>query len=97
MITDSHVRSQVAPYDHAEDVSIFSDIALQFRQAMSLDRSVKMKYEVSSINKVSLREWLCLLNLPPLHPPNPPPSLTNWLGVTVHPLTINWLGIMVTC
>ena len=54
VITDSHVRSQVAPYDHAEDVSIFSDIALQFRQAMSLDRSVKMKYEVSSINKVSL-------------------------------------------
>ena len=72
MITDSHVRSQVAPYDHAEDVSIFSDIALQFRQAMSLDRSVKMKYEVSSINKVSLREWLCLLNLPPLAPPPTP-------------------------
>lgn len=53
MITDGYVRSQTAPYDHAEDVSIFSDIATQFRQSMGLDRSVKMKYEVSSIIKVS--------------------------------------------
>ncbi|KAK7503980.1 hypothetical protein BaRGS_00004712 [Batillaria attramentaria] len=49
-----HVRSQTAPYDHAQDVSIFCDIAAQFKQAMSADPSVKMQYDVSSINKAVL-------------------------------------------
>nr|KAG5711743.1 hypothetical protein BaRGS_023507 [Batillaria attramentaria] len=49
-----HVRSQTAPYDHAQDVSIFCDIAAQFKQAMSADPSVKMQYDVSSINKVTI-------------------------------------------
>ncbi|XP_076440293.1 uncharacterized protein LOC143279885 isoform X2 [Babylonia areolata] len=54
LITGGHVRSQTAPYDHAEDVSVFSDIARQFKEAMGADLAIRMQYEVSSIIKAML-------------------------------------------
>ncbi|KAL8580354.1 hypothetical protein ACOMHN_037453 [Nucella lapillus] len=54
VVTDSQVRSQTAPYDHAEDVSVFSDIARQFKDTMAADTAIKMTYDVSSIVKATL-------------------------------------------
>ncbi|XP_050402209.1 uncharacterized protein LOC126818717 [Patella vulgata] len=45
------VRSQQEPYDHMIDAAFFYDTTQQFKDAMHSDPSIKIQFEVTSINK----------------------------------------------
>lgn len=51
-------KKQGEPYDHMKDAAFFYDVTEQFKKGMKLDPQIKGSYEVTTISKVCVSDYL---------------------------------------
>lgn len=51
-------KKQGEPYDHMKDAAFFYDVTEQFKKGMKLDPQIKGSYEVTTISKVRVSDYL---------------------------------------